>query len=90
MTIEQRIKIIKQKMDKQAGFNKFFMVTQTEPNSKKYEVEERYKSKIKKYIIDDIEKFYKENNSKDNHILRVDIVDNSHLESVLYEVDEEG
>ena len=67
------------------SLRKFFKLIQVEPNSKEYQVEETYKNHTKEYIIDDLEDFYKVNDTKDNHILRIDIVDNSHLEKYLYE-----
>lgn len=85
MRIEQRIKNIEDKIKNNISLRKFFKLIQVEPNSKEYQVEETYKNHTKEYIIDNLEDFYKENDTKDNHILRIDIVDNSHLEKYLYE-----
>ena len=85
MRIEQRIKNIEDKIKNDISLRKFFKLIQVEPNSKEYQVEETYKNHTKEYIIDNLEDFYKENDTKDNHILRIDIVDNSHLEKYLYE-----
>ena len=84
MRIEQRLKAIEDKIKNDIFLQKFYRLIQVEPNSKEYQVEETYKGKTKEYIIDNLEDFYKENNTKDNHILRIDIVDNSHLEKYLY------
>ena len=85
MRIEQRIKNIENKIKNDISLRKFFKLIQVEPNSKEYQVEETYKNHTKEYIIDNLEYFYKINDTKDNHILRIDIVDNSHLEKYLYE-----
>jgi predicted nucleic acid-binding protein len=85
MRIEQRIKNIEDKIKNDVSLRKFFKLIQVEPNSKEYQVEETYKNHTKEYIIDNLEDFYKVNDTKDNHILRIDIVDNSHLEKYLYE-----
>lgn len=85
MRIEQRIKNIEDKIKNDISLRKFFKLIQVEPNSKEYQVEETYKNHTKEYIIDNLEDFYKVNDTKDNHILRIDIVDNSHLEKYLYE-----
>lgn len=85
MRIEQRIKKIEDKIKNDISLQKFFKLIQVEPNSKEYQVEETYKGNTKEYIIDNLEDFYKVNDTKDNHILRIDIVDNSHLEKYLYE-----
>jgi len=85
MRIEQRIKNIEDKIKNDISLRKFFKLIQVEPNSKEYQVEETYKNHTKEYIIDNLEDFYKINDTKDNHILRIDIVDNSHLEKYLYE-----
>lgn len=85
MRIEQRIKNIEDKIKNDISLCKFFKLIQVEPNSKEYQVEETYKNHTKEYIIDNLEDFYKVNDTKDNHILRIDIVDNSHLEKYLYE-----
>ena len=84
MRIEQRLKAIEDKIKNDISLQKFYRLIQVEPNSKEYQVEETYKGKTKEYIIDNLEDFYKENDTKDNHILRIDIVDNSHLEKYLY------
>lgn len=85
MRIEQRIKNIENKIKNDISLRKFFKLIQVEPNSKEYQVEETYKNHTKEYIIDNLEDFYKVNDTKDNHILRIDIVDNNHLEKYLYE-----
>ena len=85
MRIEQRIKNIEDKIKNDISLRKFFKLIQVEPNSKEYQVEETYKNHTKEYIIDNLEDFYKVNDTKDNHILRIDIADNSHLEKYLYE-----
>ena len=85
MRIEQRIKNTEDKIKNDISLRKFFKLIQVEPNSKEYQVEETYKNHTKEYIIDNLEDFYKANDTKDNHILRIDIVDNSHLEKYLYE-----
>lgn len=85
MRIEQRIKKIEDKIKNDISLRKFFKLIQVEPNSKEYQVEETYKNHTKEYIIDNLEDFYKVNDTKDNHILRIEIVDNSHLEKYLYE-----
>ena len=84
MRIEQRIKNIEDKIKNDISLRKFFKLIQVEPNSKEYQVEETYKNHTKEYIIDNLEDFYKVNDTKDNHILKIDIVDNSHLEKYLY------
>lgn len=85
MRIEQRIKKIEDKIKNDISLRKFFKLIQVEPNSKEYQVEETYKNHTKEYIIDNLEDFYKVNDTKNNHILRIEIVDNSHLEKYLYE-----
>ena len=85
MRIEQRIKKIEDKIKNDISLRKFFKLIQVEPNSKEYQVEETYKNHTKEYIIDNLEDFYKVNDTKDNHILKIEIVDNSHLEKYLYE-----
>ena len=85
MKIEQRIRKIEDKLNASTSFSRFFMVLQSEPKSNVYNVKEYYKGEEKQYTIDDIDQFYKEHDSRDNFILKCDVVDNSHLEKVMYE-----
>ena len=89
MRIEQRIKIIQDKLKNDVSLQKFIQLIQVEPNSKEYNATETYKNKSKCYVVDDIDEFTKKQD-KNTHILRIDVVDNSHLEKYLYMADEEG
>lgn len=61
----------------------FYLLWQVAPNSKEYRVEETFKCKTKKYIIDDIKKFYEENDRADTHIIKIDVCENRTEEQVL-------
>lgn len=90
MDIKHRLKAIKNIIDNDISLKRFIELTQKEPNSNIYTARDKYKNVIKEYEIDNIDLFYENNTNKNTHILRVDIVDNSHLEKYLYMADEEG
>ena len=89
MRIEQRIKIIQDRIKNDISLQRFIQLIQVEPNSKKYNATETFKNTSKTYIVNNIDEFIQKQD-KNTHILRIDIVDNSHLEKYLYMTDEEG
>ena len=85
MTIEQRIKILQDKIDNNPKLKRYILMIQQDPTTTKYDVKDTFKGITKEYVVDNGNEFYNENNKDNTHILKIDVVDNRTLESVLYE-----
>lgn len=90
MTIEQRIKILQEKIDNNPKLKRYILMIQQDPATTKYDVKDTFKGITKEYVVDNGNEFYNSIKTDkvqeaNTYIIKLNVAETRTMESVFNE-----